>query len=317
MVRLIISEPSLLLKAKLNEYTFEVIDEKDEFNYCVFDFEENPLDEIIDTLQSPSFSSEKKVVVCKNPYFIKDGKIKLPFENNLDLLDEYIKDPNPDSELIIVCGKKYHTAKSKFINLISKHGEVINLLFEDEAEFASYGNTLIKQTKINIDYKATTMLFERCAGDVCKLEREIAKLALYNDNITVDVIDKMVARPLEDNVFELSNALLAKDRKRIMKIYNDLKLLKVEPIYLISLLAAQFRLILEVSILMKNGKKDNVISTILNVHPYRVKMAYRHLQNYNVNDVKNILVDLATLDAKIKTGENDRYVDFELFLATK
>ena len=91
MVRLIISEPSLLLKAKLNEYTFEVIDEKDEFNYCVFDFEENPLDEIIDTLQSPSFSSEKKVVVCKNPYFIKDGKIKLPFENNLDLLDEYIK----------------------------------------------------------------------------------------------------------------------------------------------------------------------------------------------------------------------------------
>ena len=49
MVRLIISEPSLLLKAKLNEYTFEVIDEKDEFNYCVFDFEENPLDEIIDT----------------------------------------------------------------------------------------------------------------------------------------------------------------------------------------------------------------------------------------------------------------------------
>ena len=46
-------------------------------------------------------------------------------------------------------------------------------------------------------------------------------------------------------------------------------------------------------------------------------MAYRHLQNYNVNDVKNILVDLATLDAKIKTGENDRYVDFELFLATK
>jgi DNA polymerase-3 subunit delta len=86
---------------------------------------------------------------------------------------------------------------------------------------------------------------------------------------------------------------------------------------LISLLAAQFRLILEVSILMKNGKQDNVIATILNVHPYRVKMAYRHLQNYNVNDVKNILVDLATLDAKIKTGENDRYVDFELFLATK
>jgi DNA polymerase-3 subunit delta len=102
-----------------------------------------------------------------------------------------------------------------------------------------------------------------------------------------------------------------------MKIYNDLKLLKVEPIYLISLLAAQFRLILEVSILMKNGKQDNVIATILNVHPYRVKMAIKHGYNYSLSDVKKILVELATLDAKIKTGEADRYIDFELFLATK
>ena len=106
MERLIISEPSLLLKAKLNEYTYAVIEEKDDFNYCVFDFEENPLDEIIDALQTPSFGSDKKIVICKNPYFIKDEKVKLPFVNDIKLLDEYLKNPNPDSELIIVCPKK-------------------------------------------------------------------------------------------------------------------------------------------------------------------------------------------------------------------
>ena len=71
MVRLLISEPSLILKGKLNTYTYEVIEEKDEFNYIVFDFEENSFEEIIDALQTPSFSSVKKVVICKNPYFIK------------------------------------------------------------------------------------------------------------------------------------------------------------------------------------------------------------------------------------------------------
>ena len=55
----------------------------------------------------------------------------------------------------------------------------------------------------------------------------------------------------------------------------------------------------------------------MQVHPYRVKLAKDYSNNYNLNDVKKIMVDLATLDAKIKTGENDRYVDFELFLATK
>lgn len=317
MIRLIISEPSLLLKAKLNQYIDEVIEDRNDFNYCVFDFEETPLDEIIDALQMPSFGSDKKVVVCKNPYFIKDEKIKLPFKNDMSLLDEYIKNPNEDSDLIIVCPKKYNTKKSKFINAIAKNGEVENLLFDDVNEFENYGRHLIKQTKINIDPKAEVILFERCANDICKLEREIAKLAIYSEKIDVELIKKMVSRPLEDDVFELTNALMNKDHKKIMQIYTDLKLLKMEPIALIAMLANQFRLILQVAILRKENKREDEIAEILQVHPYRVKLANKYTYNYNLNEVKKIMVDLATLDAKIKSGENDRYVDFELFLATK
>ena len=127
----------------------------------------------------------------------------------------------------------------------------------------------------------------------------------------------MVSRPLEDDVFELSNALLLKNRQKTMKIYNDLKLLKVEPIQLIALLSNQFRLILQVGILKKDGKKEAEIATLLAVHPYRVKLACKHLFNYNLDEVKKILIDLANLDVKIKKGEADRYIDFELFLSTK
>lgn len=317
MIKLIISEPSILLKAKLNSIVNEVIDEKNDFNYNVFDFEETPVDEIIDALQMPSFGSDKKVVVCKNPYFIKDNKVKLAFENNLELLDKYIDNPNPDSELIIICPKKYYSGKSKFINKIAKKHFVENLLFEDEEEFISYGNQLISKANIKIDSKASSILFERCNSDVCKLEREIAKLSLYAEPITVDIIKKMVSRPLEDDVFELSNALLCKDHQKIMRIYNDLKLLKVEPVQLIALLANQFRLILQVGILKKENKKEPDIATLLAVHPYRVKLASRHLVNYNLEEVKQVLIDLAQLDVKIKKGEADRYIDFELFLSTK
>lgn len=317
MIKLIISEPSLLLKAKLNEYTLEVVEKKDDFNYFVFDFEQTPLDEIIDTLQSPSFSSPRKVIVCKNPYFIKDEKTKLPFTNDLKNLEEYLRNPNPNSELIIICNKKYHSAKSKYLNLFNKIATIENLLFEDEDSFNNYGDLLIEKTNVNIDIKAKKILYERCAGDVCKLEREIAKLALYNDKIDSSIISKMVSRPLEDDVFELSNALLIKDKKKTLKIYNDLKLLKIEPIYLISLLANQFRLILQVAILKKDNKKEDEIAKILEVHPYRIKLAAKYLVNYSLNSVKQILIDLASLDAKIKIGENDRYVDFELFLASR
>ena len=44
MVKLIISEPSIILKSTLKEMVDEVIDEKDEFNYNVFDFEDTPFE---------------------------------------------------------------------------------------------------------------------------------------------------------------------------------------------------------------------------------------------------------------------------------
>ena len=317
MVKLIISEPSIILKSTLNQLTKEVIEEKDEFNYCVFDFEETPLDEIIDCLQTPSFSSLNKVVICKNTYFISDNKKKMPFENNFDHLNEYLEDPNPNCLFIMICPLRYYNEKSKFINKINNVGEVINLSFKNSDEFNNYGSKLIQMANINITDSAKQMLFERCEGDVCRLEREIAKLALFDDKIDVDVVKQMIAAPLEENVFKLSNALLARNTKELMKIYNDLKLLKQEPIALISLLANQFRLVLQVFILKREGKSEAEISKYLNVHSFRVTNASRTASKYSMDDIKNILVDLATLDAKIKRGEADRYVDFELFLATK
>lgn len=316
MIRLIISEPSILLKQTLNQLTNELLDYKDDFNYCVFDFEETPLDEILDSLETPAFGSLKKMVICKNPYFIKGEKVKLPFENDISKLEEYIKNPNPDSELIIICNEKHYSERSKFVSLIKNNGEIKNLLL-DENEFYNYALALIKQTKIDIISSAIRILVDRCENNVCRLEREIAKLSSYMDRIDDDIIKKMVARPLEDNVFDLSNALINKDHKSIMRIYNDLKLAKTEPINLIALLANQFRLILQVAILTKRNMKREDIASQLNVHPYRVKVAADSLNKYNLNSIKDILVELANLDIKIKNGQNDRYVDFELFLATK
>lgn len=317
MNRLIVSEPSIIFKKKLNEYINENIDEKNEFNFCTFDFEENSLEEILDCLQTPAFGSEKKVVVCKNPYFFKDSKIKLPFTNDFTQLEEYLKNPNPDSELIIICTTKYYTNKSKYINMFTKYGEIINLLFENEEDLYNYMEQLISSAQLKITPKAKQMLFQRCIDDVCKLEKEITKLVLYHDQIDEQIVDKIVSKPIEDDVFELSNALLEKNHQKIMKIYDDLKTLKIEPIYLISLLANQYRLILQTAILKKKQFNEQQIATKLGIHPYRIKLAFKYLNNYSIEDIKKILIDLAELDAKIKIGEFDRYINFELFLATK
>ena len=306
MIKLIISEPSSFLKEKIDKYVSSVINERNEFNYNVFDFEVNPLDEIIDSLNTYPFLDDKKVVICKNPYFIKDAKMKLPFENKLEKLDEYLNNPCDFSSLIIICSKKYYNAKSKF-----------SYLFDKENDLVDYLNDLVIKNNIKITQNAKNLLIQRCLDDVCKLEQEVDKMVLYNNTIDESYVKQMVARPLEDDVFSLTNALMSKNKAEIMKIYTDLKLLKIEPINLIILLASQYRLMLQISILSKQNLNNDEIASKLEVHPYRVKVIKQQLYKYNIEEIKNTLVSLATLDSKIKKGEGDRYIDFELFLASK
>ncbi len=315
MIHLLISEPSLLLNATINKIVQETLKEKNEFNFVSLDFLSSSLEDILENLQSSSLFDGKKIIVVKNPYFFVDTKIKLPFNNDLSLFENYLYNPNENCEFIIICPKKYYNPKNKYFTIIQSIGEVNNLLIENLEDRKAYALELLKQANLEIENKALDLLVARCL-EITQLEKEIAKLILYNQKIDENVIETMVSEPLEDNVFELSNALLKKDSKRVMKVYTDLKKQKVEPIQLISMLSNQLRLLIEVSILKDKYRYDEDLAKILNVHPYRIKLARENTRKFTLTQIKKMLIDLAQLDIDIKKGSKDRYIDFEIFLAS-
>ncbi len=315
MIHLLISEPSLLLNATINKIVQETLKEKNEFNFVSLDFLSSSLEDILENLQSSSLFDGKKIIVVKNPYFFVDTKIKLPFNNDLSLFENYLYNPNENCEFIIICPKKYYNPKNKYFTIIQSIGEVNNLLIENLEDRKAYALELLKQANLEIENKALDLLVSRCL-EITQLEKEIAKLILYNQKIDENVIETMVSEPLEDNVFELSNALLKKDSKKVMKVYTDLKKQKVEPIQLISMLSNQLRLLIEVSILKDKYRYDEDLAKILNVHPYRIKLARENTRKFTLTQIKKMLIDLAQLDIDIKKGSKDRYIDFEIFLAS-
>lgn len=315
MIHLLISEPSLLLNATINKIVQETLKEKNEFNFVSLDFLSSSLEDILENLQSSSLFDGKKIIIVKNPYFFVDAKTKLPFNNDLSLFENYLYNPNENCEFIIICPKKYYNPKNKYFTIIQSIGEVNNLLIENLEDRKAYALELLKQANLEIENKALDLLVSRCL-EITQLEKEIAKLILYNQKIDENVIETMVSEPLEDNVFELSNALLKKDSKRVMKVYTDLKKQKVEPIQLISMLSNQLRLLIEVSILKDKYRYDEDLAKILNVHPYRIKLARENTRKFTLTQIKKMLIDLAQLDIDIKKGSKDRYIDFEIFLAS-
>ena len=105
-------------------------------------------------------------------------------------------------------------------------------------------------------------------------------------------------------------------REQGVRARNELRLNVLddgeEEIKLIVMLANQFRMILQVKLMVKNGYKERDMATIIKEHPYRVKLAMQ--SNFKINELENYLIKLEELDYSIKSGKLDKSFGFEMFL---
>ena len=166
-----------------------------------------------------------------------------------------------------------------------------------------------------IDYKTANYFVNYVGKNVDILLSEINKMIIFKDNdknITINDIDEISSKAINDNVFDLSDAIMKKDFKRMYDCYNDLIILKEEPIKIIAMLGNQFNLVYQCKLLSSKGLSEKEIATSLSVHPYRVKLAIE--TDYMISELKDILIKLHNLDFEIKSGKVDKNVGFDNFL---
>ena len=70
----------------------------------------------------------------------------------------------------------------------------------------------------------------------------------------------------------------------------------------------------QVKQLYLNGYTENDIAKILNIHPYRVKLASQNSRKYDSDILIDYLKQLSDLDINIKTGKIDKNLGLELFI---
>ena len=146
------------------------------------------------------------------------------------------------------------------------------------------------------------------------IENEVEKLSLYGDEIHAEEAEALSVRTLDDRVFDLCGALCAHDLKKAFRLWKDLDAGQLDPIYLSATLAAQFRFLYQVSVLMGCGLSKGAIAEQLHAHPYRVQMTMAQCRALSSDQLLGILKRLADLDQRIKSGRVDKKLGFELFL---
>lgn len=283
-------------------------------NIIRYNLDEVNVSVALEEASTVSMFDSKKMIICDGCSFLT-GENKKELNHDIDSLIRYINNPFDDVYLIFVVPKEKLDDRKKIVKELKKVSKVIECKKQESYNLNNYLENYIKEKGYKIDRKSIDEIINIAGSNLENLISEIDKIILYKDddkNILLDDVKNIVFKNIEDNVFMLTNSIMNKDTKSIIKIYKDLLLMGEEPIKLIVLIANQLRLILQVKLMIKNGYKEREMASIIGEHPYRVKLAIS--SSFTINELKKYLSDLHDLDYNIKTGRVDKNFGLEMFL---
>jgi len=213
-IYVIASEDQFLIKKNIDKIKSKLTG----FEEVSYDLKEDSITRVIEDLDTFNFLVKGKVVVAHNAYFLTSEKPKNVIEQNIEVLEKYIKNPNLDNVLILTC-KKMDERKS-IVKLLKKSAKVL------EANLDVYKLIEENLEDYQMDRDTQRFLVDRTLNNYERVVNELEKLKLYKYDsrvITKEDIESIVTRTIDDNIFALIDSIIAKDKKNAFMVYEDMQ----------------------------------------------------------------------------------------------
>ena len=275
------------------------------------DYNDTNLNEIINLCSYTSLFNDNKKILVKNCSFL-DSKSK----DDLELLEKYISNPNPLTDIIFVFNDKVDERK-KVVKLLKDNNAFI---YVKPFNYKDINAKLISKCKANgfklSEANASYITFSSLSNyDIAAMQLE--KVMLYYDEpceIKKDDLENLVSKSLDDNNFKFVDAVINKDIKTAMQLIKDFKLFKIEPLVLVSLLAREYRLMLFAKYLKGKNYSNAEIEKKLELKDWQIEKIINNSYHYVNKDLEDKLIELLELDYKLKSNLVDKYLALELFV---
>ncbi|MDR6551273.1 DNA polymerase-3 subunit delta [Paenibacillus qinlingensis] len=309
-------------KYKMREFIQVITDslmgpEDREFAVSKFDLSEMPLSSALDDAETLPFMVPKKLVIAKNALFFTGAKENTKLEHNMDRLAAYLKSPAEHTVVVFTVDADKLDERKKIVKALKDMEAAVPFLSLSPEELTHWVAKQASLLGFTFSGGAADQLILYTGGNLQSLSAELEKISLYvgaQGEATPDVVDQLVARSTEQNVFILIEDIVNVRLERAFVILEELLKQREEPIKIASLIARQFRIMLQVKELGKQGYSQQQMASQIGLHPFAVKVAEGQARKYDGDKLSRIMGELADLDLQMKTGKIDKVLGLELFL---
>ena len=303
---LIVSETIYNTEKKLKELKSDVN------NIITFNMDENTMDEILQEASYFSMFDDLKCVIVKNAKIFGSSKNSDSAKSKEDAnkLLKYLENENKNTKLIFVFNGKVDT-KKKIYNILKDNNNVFNFPGVTKTEMKNELYKIALNNNYTIDDNSLWYIINNTLGNFDLAINELTKIMLYYSKpctVKFEDVTNLVSKTIDDNNFKLVDCIIARDMENAIKLINDLKILKIEPNIILSLIYREFKLMLSVILYEKNKYDYKEILSILKIADWQYKKLKNNLRNFNEREIKEEILKLSKLDYELKSGKINKDV---------
>lgn len=188
----------------------------------------------------------------------------------------------------------------------------------DAKELPSWIQQRARTLRTNIEPRAVQLLATYVGANLRQLDNELDKLSLYagQRSITADDVNAMVSDASEAMIWNLTDALSQRNPAKAMQSLQALRRGDAHPIYLLTMIARQYRVILKVKDAMRThaGANEFDLAKVVRESPYPVKKAMQQAGSYSFTELVDLMDRLVVADYAMKTGA-DAETEIDLLIA--
>ncbi|MBR3628191.1 MAG: DNA polymerase III subunit delta [Elusimicrobia bacterium] len=279
----------------------------DDLNREVFQATESSGRDILNSVETLPFLTEKRIVVLKMANKLKNEDFKI--------VEQIIENPVDTTCFIIVFQDKVKNSTSKRKDLIAICEKSNNCYCVDckkpyEKDVKAFIQEEFNNRGKTIDLDVVQQIVNDTGLDLQNVSNEIEKISLYlgkdKKNVTVEDFVKISGFTKEINIFMLTNSIEEKNLKYSLFIIEQMLKTGEKAIGLLSAISNAVRKMLIAKSLMeeKNYTSQDALNYI-RVYAYFQYKYLNNLSKYTLLHLKKCLKEILKTDVALKTGKTD------------
>lgn len=304
-VYLLYGEEAFLKKSYKNRLKDAIVGD-DTMNYNYFEGKGLDINELISLADTMPFFNDRRLIIIEDSGFFKSA---------CDELVEYL--PTLPETTCLLFVESEVDKRNRMYKKVKEIGYIAEMTRQNAKQLAQWAGTILAREGKKITGNTMELFLSKTGDDMENIRMELDKLVSFTlgrDVITDSDVEAVCTVQVTNKIFDMVSAIVNRQTRKAMDLYEDLLTLKEPPMRIMFLIARQFNQMLQVKELMGQGMDKGGIASRLKLQPFIAGKVMGQVRSFNREQILSYVTLCVEAEEAVKTGRLGDRLAVELLI---